>query len=234
MFCSPDLAVTIPAAAVFLSGSPTSAYGECPETTVKPVVNYPEATTVASPPTTWPPPPTANTSSAPSANPPTLTDLSITVPIDACPSDANGQTTGIVFNPPPVVNQASLAAYGITNINQVVAATNSLEAFITYGSAATTPPAGGALLPVYKPSTTAGTLGTLSSVKLTGNAWLRWPASSPRITPSFSPAPAGDNLLHLIDTTTLLDTQQINPKLTDINGEPLPPVFLAVKPRPTT
>ena len=40
--------------------------------------------------------------------------------------------------------------------------------------------------------------------------------------------------LHLIDTTTLLDTQQINPKLTDINGNPLPPVFLAVKPRPTT
>ena len=65
MFCSPDLAVTIPAAAVFLSGSPTSAYGECPETTVKPVVNYPEATTVAVPPTTWPRPPTANTSSAP-------------------------------------------------------------------------------------------------------------------------------------------------------------------------
>jgi hypothetical protein len=32
----------------------------------------------------------------------------------------------------------------------------------------------------------------------------------------------------------LLDTMQINPKLTDINGKPLPPVFLAVKPRPTT
>jgi hypothetical protein len=38
----------------------------------------------------------------------------------------------------------------------------------------------------------------------------------------------------VIDTTTLLDTKQIDPKLTDINGNPLPPVFLAVKPRPTT
>jgi hypothetical protein len=47
MFCSPDLAVTIPAAAVFLSGAATSAYGECPETNVTPVVNYPEAATVA-------------------------------------------------------------------------------------------------------------------------------------------------------------------------------------------
>ncbi len=137
MFCSPDVAVTIPAAAVFLSGATTSAYGQCPETTVTPVVNYPEAATVAAVSDH-----VASTTDgkhiiAASANPAVLTDLSITVPIDACPSDANGQTTGITFNPPPVVNQTSLAAYGITNINQVVAATNSLEAFVTYGSNAT-------------------------------------------------------------------------------------------------
>ena len=45
MFCSPDVAVTIPSAAVFLSGAATSAYGQCPETAVTPVVNYPEAAT---------------------------------------------------------------------------------------------------------------------------------------------------------------------------------------------
>src|SRR5271163_840896 len=234
MFCSPDLAVTIPAAAVFLSGAATSAYGECPETTVKPVVNYPEATTVAAISDH-----VASTTDGKhiigaSANPPTLTDLSITVPIDACPSDANGQTTGIVFNPPPVVNQASLAAYGITNINQVIAATNSLEAFVTYSSAATAPPAGGALLPVYKPSTTAGALGTLGSVKLAGNALAPVAGIFSPDNTIFFAGTTGDDLLHLIDTTTLLDTQQINPKLTDINGNPLPPVFLAVKPRPTT
>ena len=38
--------VTIPSAAVFLSGSPTSAYGYCPDTTVTPVVNNPLAGTV--------------------------------------------------------------------------------------------------------------------------------------------------------------------------------------------
>ncbi len=133
-----------------------------------------------------------------------------------------------------MVNQTSLAAYGINNVNEVVAATNSLEAFVTYGSNATTPPAGGALLPVYKPSTTAGTLGTLSSVTLTGNALA--PVSgifSPDNTIFFA-GTTGDNQLHLIDTTTLVDTKQIDPKLTDINGNPLPPVFLAVKPRPTT
>ena len=234
MFCSPDLAVTIPAAAVFLSGATTSAYGQCPETTVTPVVNYPEAATVAALSDH-----VASTTDGKhiigaSANPAVLTDLSITVPINACPTDANGQTTGIVFNPPPVVNQTSLAAYGITNINEVVAATNSLEAFVTYGSDATTPPAGGALLPVYKPSTTAGTLGTLSSVKLTGNALAPVAGIFSPDNTIFFAGTTGDNQLHLIDTTTLLDTQQINPKLTDINGNPLPPVFLAVKPRPTT
>jgi trimeric autotransporter adhesin len=234
VFCSPDAAVTIPASAVFLSGTTTAAYGQCPETTVTPVVNYPEAATVAAISDH-----VASTTDGrhiigASANPAVLTDLSITVPIDACPSDANGQTTGIVFNPPPVVNQTSLAAYGINNINQVVPATNSLEAFVTYGSNATAPPAGGALLPVYKPSTTAGALGTLSSVTLTGSALA--PVSgifSPDNTIFFA-GTTGDNLLHLIDTTKLLDTQQIDPKLTDINGKPLPPVFLAVKPRPTT
>jgi hypothetical protein len=234
VFCSPDLAVTIPASAVFVSGTTTSAYGQCPETTVTPVVNYPEAATVAAISDH-----VASTTDGKhiigaSANPAVLTDLSITVPIDACPSDANGQTTGNTFNPPPVVNQTSLAAYGINNINQVVPATNSLEAFVTYGSNATAPPAGGALLPVYKPSATAGALGTLSSVTLTGNALA--PVSgifSPDNTLFFA-GTTGDNLLHLIDTTKLVDTQQINPKLTDINGKPLPPVFLAVKPRPTT
>lgn len=234
MFCSPDLAVTIPAAAVFLSGSPTSAYGQCPDTTVKPVVNYPEASTVAIASDH-----VASTTDGKhiigaTANPPTLTDLSITVPIDACPSDANGQTTGIVFNPPPVVNQTSLAAYGLNNINQVVAATNSLEAFITYGTDATAPPPGGALLPVYKPSTTAGALGTLTSVKLSGNAVAPVAGIFSPDNTIFFAGTTGDNLLHLIDTSTLLDTKTIDPKLTDINGKPLPPIFLAVKPRPTT
>jgi hypothetical protein len=234
MFCSPDLAVTIPQVAVFLTGTTTSAYGWCPDTAVKPVVNYPEAATVAALSDH-----VASTTDGKhiigaSANPATLTDLSITVPINACPTDANAQTTGLSFNPAPVVNQTSLSAYGITNINEVVAATNSLEAFVTYGNNATTPPAGGALLPVYKPSATAGVLGTLSSVALTGSALAPVSGIFSPDNSIFFAGTTGDNQLHLIDTTTLLDTQQINPKLTDINGKPLPPVFLAVKPRPTT
>ena len=234
MFCSPDLAVTIPAAAVFLSGATTSAYGECPETTVTPVVNYPEAATVAALSDHLASTTDGKHIIGASANPAVLTDLSITVPINACPSNGSGQTTGITFTPAPVINQVSLAAYGITNINEVVAATNSLEAFVTYSNGATTSPAGGALLPVYKPSTTAGAVGTLTGVALTGNVVAPVAGIFSPDNTLFFAGTSGDNQLHLINTTTLLDTQQINPKLTDINGNPLPPIFLAVKPRPTT
>ena len=90
------------------------------------------------------------------------------------------------------------------------------------------------MLPVYKPSATAGAAGTLSSVTLTGNALA--PVSgifSPDNTLFFA-GTSGDNLLHVVDTTKLLDTKTLDPKITDSNGNPLPPVFLAVKPRPTT
>jgi len=240
MFCSPDLAVTIPAAAVFLSGTTTSAYGECPESTVSPVINFPEAATVAALSDHLASTTDGKHIIGASANPAVLTDLSITVPgISsteglACPTDANGQTTGISFNPAPVINQTSLSAYPLNNINEVVAATNSLEAFITYGTSATTPPAGGAKLPVYKPSSTAGNLGTLSSVTLSGGAIAPVAGIFSPDNTLFFAGTSGDNLLHVIDTGTLLDTKTLNPNLTDINGNPLPPVFLAVKPRPTT
>jgi trimeric autotransporter adhesin len=236
-FCSPDLAVTVPSAAVFLSGSPTAAYGICPNTTVTPFVPYPESTSV-----------NASTDHVAAttdgkhiigatANPLMLTDISITVPIDACPlNPATQQTMGSTFTPTPVVSQTSLSAYtnGLTNVNQVIASTNSQETFVTYTSSATTPPTGGALLPVYEPAAQAGTLGTLTGIKLAGSAVA--PVSgifSPDNT-TFFVGTTGDNELHLINTQTLVDTQQINPKLVDANGNPLPPVFLAVKPRPTT
>jgi trimeric autotransporter adhesin len=234
MFCSPDAAVTIPAAAVFLSGATTSAYGQCPNTTVSPAVNFPEATTVAALSDH-----VASTTDGKhiigaSANPAVLTDLSVNVPINACPTTATGQTTGITFQPTPTISQTSLSAYGLNNINEVVAATNSVEAFITYGTTATTPPSGGALLPVYKPSATAGSAGTLSSVTLSGNAVAPVAGIFSPDNTLFFAGTSGDNLLHVVNTTTLLDTKTLDPKITDSNGNPLPPVFLAVKPRPTT
>jgi hypothetical protein len=240
MFCSPDLAVTVPAAAVFLSGTNTSAYGDCPETTVTPAINFPEAANVAALSDHVAATTDGKHIIGASANPAVLTDLSVTVPGisatsgAACPAEANGQTTGFTFNPAPTVNQIPLSGFGLNNINEVVAATNSVEAFITYGTSATAAPAGGALLPVYKPSTTAGTAGTLSSVPLTGTAIAPVAGIFSPDNSLFFAGTSGDNLLHVIDTTTLKETKTLNPAITDGNNNPLPPVFLAVKPRPTT
>ena len=82
------------------------------------------------------------------------------------PRTPTGKPRAITFNPPPVVNQTSLAAYGINNINQVVPPPTRWKHLLPMGAAPPHRPAGGALLPVYKPSTTAGALGTLSSVTL--------------------------------------------------------------------
>ena len=230
--------MTVPSAAVFLTGTSTSAYGICPDTTVTPVVNYPQAATVAMASDHVAATTDGKHILGATANPPTFTDISVNVPINSCPlaTGASGvaQTTGLTFTPPPTFNQTSLAAYGISNINQVVASTNSSEAFVTYLSNATTPPSGGALLPVYKPSAQPGNLGTITNVTLSGNA-------IDPISGIFSPdnslilvSTTGDNQLHLINTTTLTDTRQINPKLIDANGNPVAPEFLAVKPRAIT
>ncbi|HEV2274765.1 MAG TPA: hypothetical protein VGR96_11405 [Acidobacteriaceae bacterium] len=232
-FCSPDVAVTVPSSGVFLSGSQTSAYGICPNTTVNPVQLYPEAATV----NVGTDHVAATTDGkhiiGATASPATLTDISVNVPIGACPT-VNGQTTGNTFTPAPSFTQTPLASYGITNINEVIASTNSLDVFITYLSNATTPPAGGALLPVYEPSSQPGVPGTLTNVKLQGNA-------IDPVSGIFSPdntiffvSTTGDDQLHLINTSTMTDVQQVNPKLVDANGNPVAPIFLAVKPRPTT
>lgn len=239
VFCSPGLAVTIPSAAVFLSGTLTAAYGDCPDTTVTPVVPYPESTVVSAETDHLAATTDGKHIIGATANPPELTDISVNVPIDACPTGTGpsgipGQVTGNTFTPTPTINQLSLAQYGITNVDQVIAATNSQDVFVTYLSNLTSPPPGGALLPVYQPSAQPGLPGTLTAIKLSGGA-------IDPIAGIFSPdntiffvSTTGDDQLHLIDTSTLTDTRQIDPKLVDAQGNPVAPVFLAVAPRPTT
>jgi hypothetical protein len=236
-FCSPDLAVTVPSAAVFLSGSPTAAYGICPNTTVNPVIFYPEAAAVGVATDHLAATTDGKHIIGATANPATLTDISVNVPIDSCPlaSTPNGmKTTGLNFNPAPSFNQVSLAGYGIANINQVIASTNSQEAFVTYFSNATAPPSGGAQLPVYEPAAQSGAPGTLIGVTLSGGAIAPIAGIFSPDNTIFFASTTGDDQIHIIDTKTLTDTRQINPKLVDSSGNPVAPEFLAVRPRATT
>ena len=51
---------------------------------------------------------------------------------------------------------------------------------------------------------------------------------------TFFASTSGDNLVHMVNTSTLTDTQTINPNLTNGKGVAVPAQFLAVKSRPTT
>ncbi len=222
-FCGADLAITVPSIGPFITGSPTTAYGFCPNVSNPSVpVYYPQAASLG-----------IQTDQLGATNDGMhilgadatdneLSDISVSIPTGPCPS-AN---TGIKLT--PTFNQTAL---GVTasEIDQVVASPTSNVAFVTYNSAS-----GSGILPAYTPSATAGSPGSLTSVQLSGTA------QSP-ISGIFSPnetiffvGTTGDNLVHFIDPVGLKDTQTINPGLVNSSGTPVPVQMMAVKPRSTT
>jgi hypothetical protein len=228
-FCGPDLTVTEPSVATFVSGTPTTAYGFCPDTTnqTRPVY-YPLAASV--PVTTDH---VAKTDDGlhilgADATDDELTDIyftpgSNTLPIGPCPRTGD---TSLPINLTPGHYQTAL---GVTAsaIDQVVASPDSTIAFVLYQAASAS-----GLLPAYQPSATG--IGTLTSVQLSGGA--RSPVAgifSPNET-IFFVSSSGDNLIHFVDPVALKDTQTINPKLTDPSGSAVPAQMLAVKARSTT
>lgn len=221
-YCAPGIAVTVPSVAGYVGGLQTFAHGFCPDNSANRF--YPPVL----------PPVAASTDKLASttdgkhilgaqASPARLSDIGVTIPTGACPAN-----TGLSI--PQTLNQAVIPGIAPTNINQIVADPDSSIAFITY---ATNSQAAGGLLPYYLLPAQQGALGTLGSIPLVG-------AATAPVVGVFSPdntlffaGTSGDNFVHYIDVTTLTDKQQIDPKLVDGNGNPVTPVFLAVKPRPT-
>jgi hypothetical protein len=145
------------------------------------------------------------------------------VPVGACPA-----YTGPPLSLDTSVNTGTLPI-AAAEIDQVVPSPNSSVAFVTYNAGAAT-----GVLPYYTPSATLATFGMLGTVQLSTGA------GAP-IAGIFSPdgsifftSTSGDNLVHLVNTTTLTDTQTINPLLTNGTGTAVPAQFLAVKSRSTT
>ena len=126
----------------------------------------------------------------------------------ACPQ--SGQTLEpLTIAHPYGTQQYSISGINATAVNQIVASPASNLAFLTYTGS--TP---GAKLPYYMPGS-AGAPGTLNYVTLAGGSAVTAP-----VTGAFSlddklffVSTAGDNLIHFVNTTTLQDTQQINPNL---------------------
>lgn len=181
-----------------------------------------------------------------------LTDIQPTIPIGACPLAAPLQFTS-------TQNQYSLATPNIGTINQVLTSPTSELAFVTFIPASAT--GSNNTLPAYQIPCTAQQVanGTCPSgqsktpsvvnVPLAGQAGAPISGVFSPDTNTFYVSTSSDDLVHLIDTAniaTLTDIQQINPQLTCsttttalanpflacTQGQPIPALFLAAKPRP--
>lgn len=268
---STGVAVTIPGVGAFASGPTTTAFGYCPlgpnntgqtagppprgvdpNDGLTPVQYYPRAATIG-----------ADTDQLASTTDGQhilganaagqLTDIVPQVPSGACPLNAPLQFS-------TSFTQQSLATPNIQSIDQVLASPNSQLAFVTFLPAS--PTGGNNTLPAYRVPCTqdqmngvnnetcpAGqaTAGQIVHVPLTGQAGAPLAGTFSPDTNTFYVATSRDDLVHLIDTSTLTDTQQINPGLTCGTtttapgnpffactlGHPVPAFFLAAIPRPS-
>ncbi len=238
-FCGANLAITIPSIGPFVTGSPTTAWGFCPDTTnASAPVYYPQAASLGIQTDQLAATNDGDHILGADAKDNELSDIWVYqdatkqtpgMPTGVCPSNNTGtdQQQSLPITLTTSFNQIAL---GITasEVDQVVASPNSSIAFVTYNSSAAT-----GILPAYTPSTTAGSPGTISSVQLSGAA------QSP-VAGIFSPnesiffvSTSGDDLIHFVNPQTLQDTQTINPGLVDASGNPVPVQMMSVKPRST-
>jgi hypothetical protein len=253
-----NLALAIPSVGAYLSGNPTVAHTWCPEGTAsnyKSMVFYPEGDSV----------PTrtdvlaATTDgrhilgATTSGGAIQLSDIGVTIPSTnipsgltqvqvplACPqSGASLQRLQLTHT----LNQVGVNGVNATAINQIVTSPVSSLAFLTYQG--TTP---GAKLPYYVPVSNGGA-GAVNYVTLTGGNAVTAPLAGAFSLDNqfFFVSTAGDDLIHFVKTSTLQDTQQLNPQLpactpgsdpgclnTNPNLTIVPTTVIAVKPRSTT
>ena len=263
-----SVALTIPSVGAYVAGNPTVARTWCPSGTASNYASiqfYPQGDSV----------PTDTSVLAATSNGQhilgaalvgggvQLSDIGVSIPSTPATGTATGGANGTVNLPVAcpqdssttpatmlplqlthTLNQVGVSEITASAINQVVTAPAANLAFITY--AGSTP---GAKLPYYMPGA-SGSAGTLNYLTLAGGAAVTAPIAGAftQDSQTFFVSTAGDNLIHLINATTLQDTQQINPKLPacapgsdpdcTITATPgsgtVPTTVIKVKPRSTT
>ena len=229
-----DVAVTVPGVGAYFAGPVTTARGYCPSSTATgPTtefnVFYPSANdTVAA---------TAHTDRIAATNDglhilgvnlspaPTLSDLRVTIPIGACPA-VGGLTFSSTLSTTLLNQVTATTVNGIApSITGVLPTSDSTIAFVTYNGA-------GGVLPAYAPA--ASGPGALSYIRLSGTAIAPVAGVISADNTTVYVGTSGDNLVHLINRTTLSDSSTLAPNLTGSTGAPVTVNLLAQKPRPTT
>ena len=261
-----NLTLAIPSVGAYLSGNPTVAHTWCPSGTTSnyaSIVFYPQGDSVPAQTDVL-----ASTTdgqhilgAALVGGGVQLSDIGVSIPFTPSSGTATGgssQTvnlpdacsqTGTQLNPlllTHTLNQIGVSGINATALNAIVTSPAQNLAFITYDG--TTP---GGTLPYYVPGA-KGTTGALNYLTLAGgNAVLAPVAGAFSLDNQFFfVSTAGDEKVHFVKTSTLTDTQQINPGLpacspgsdpscvfTNTNSAPasgtVPATVILVKPRNT-
>src|SRR6185437_13456433 len=253
-----NLAITVPGVGAYLSGNPTVAHTWCPSGTASnysSLVFYPQGDSV----------PVATDALAATndgqhilgaaivGGAAELSDISLVLPTNPSadgklnlpiPCPQSGQTLEpLTITHPNPPQQLTVSGITATAVNQIIASPASNLAFLTYTGS--TPDA---KLPYYVPGT-GGAAGTLNYVTFTGADAITAPLAGAFSLDDklFFVSTAGDNLIHIVDTSTLQDTRQLNPNLpacipgsdpgcliTTPTTTAVPATAIAVKPRSTT
>ncbi len=239
----PSVAVTVPGVGLFAStagGTQVSAFSYCstgpnntaappnPNVAVNPTNYYPPVGIVTDPIDQLAATTDGKHILGATAATASLTDIDVTIPAGACPATGNlqfGTTPNVAGTP----YTTSLGVSNIATIQQVIPSPSSALAFVTFNS--TTPGASNnTVLPTYTVPATGS--GTIQALPLTGTAGAPIAGVFSPDTNTFYVSTDQDNLVHFINTTTLTDTKQINPGLTNSSNQPVPAFFMATKPRP--
>ncbi|HEY4382339.1 MAG TPA: hypothetical protein VGN01_18460 [Acidobacteriaceae bacterium] len=228
-----DVAVTVPSVGAYFAGPTTTARGYCSISTPATAPNsennafYPPAD--SSP---------AITDRIAATNDgrhilgatvspvPTLSDLRVQIPNGnnggsvsiACPT-----TGGLTFS--NTLSTALLNQITATAITGVLPTSDSSLAFVTYTGA-------GGVLPAYAP--VANGLGTTTYIKLSGTATAPVAGAVTADNTTVYVGTSGDNLVHVINRSTLTDSSTLAPNLPGQAGGVAPVNLIVQKPRKTT
>ncbi len=229
-----DVAVTVPSVGAYFGGTTTTARSYCAITTpastptVESNIFYPPADSSA-----------AATDRLAATNDglhilgatitpvPTLNDLRVEIPA----GNPNGLSVGVTcpatgtLSFSNTVSPVPLTQITASSITGVLPTSDSGLAFVTYTGA-------GGVLPVYAPSATGP--GTTTYIRLSGAATAPITGVISADNTTFYAGTSGDNLVHLINRSTLTDASTLAPNLTNPAGTTVPVNLIVQKPRKTT
>jgi hypothetical protein len=229
-----DVAITVPAVGAYFAGQTTTARSYCPISTPTTPTNE---SNVFFPPADSSPATTDRIAAtndglhilgatAYTANP-TLNDLQVEIPAGngsgvpvsiACP-----QTGTLSFS--NTVYHTTLTPVTATSITGVLPTSDSSVAFVTYTGS-------GGVLPAYAPA--ASGLGHTTYIQLSGSATAPIAGVISADNTTMYAATSGDNLVHIINRSTLTDSSTLAPNLTSPTGTIVPVNLMVQKPRKTT